>query len=246
MPTLAETYASLHAVLRGQHDVATGAAELGVNPERLAIYAGFVRGHITGILAKQYPRVSQTMAAEPWERLCEGFYAAHPATHWELNAAAEPFASYLLAQLGDVEGLTLFHVSLAQFEWAQWATFSDLAQIPDPHSHSTDTVNPTLRILELPCPVIETVLALSKEGALKGELPSAEAGPEQVLMFRHPVRETSAFWRVTEPLVLALATVDAGLDATQSAAQLGRSVEEVMVGLQRAKEIGLIIGPHTE
>jgi hypothetical protein len=243
MPTLAETYASLHAVLRGERGVDDGAAELGVDPKRLAVYADFVRGHITGILAKQYPRLCQTLAAEPWQRLCEGFYSAHPPSDWELNEAAEPFPAYLAEQLGVLDEVSLFHVSLAQFEWAQWAAFSDPSRIPDANALQRDAVNPTLHILELPCPVIDAVLAIDRDGELTGEVPDGRGGPERVLVFRHPLRETSAYWRVTEPLVLALATVDAGAGVEESAERLGRSIAEVTRGLGRAREIGLILGP---
>jgi uncharacterized protein len=243
MPTLAETYATLHAVLRGKQGIDEGATELGVDPARLAIYANFVRGHITGILEKQYPRVSQTLSAAPWQHLCEGFYAAHPATHWELNAAAEPFPAYVAEQLGILDEVSLFHVGMAQFEWAQWAAFSDPSRIPDASTLRRDVINPTLRILELPCPVIDAVLSLDRDGTLGAELPDAGAGPEVVLIFRHPLRETSAFWRVTDALTLALTTVDAGIDVAESAARLGRSIDEVTKGLSRAREVGLIIEP---
>ena len=244
MPTLADTYGAIHAVLRGEQSLDEGSELLGVDPARLAIYARFVRGHVEGILAKQYPLVRQTLTAEVWRDLCGGFFTAHPPSHWELNAAAEPFASYLADQLGVIEGVTLLQVSLAQFEWAQWEAFSDLACMPEVHTLQASVVNPTLRILELPCPVIDAVLALKRGEALNDAHPPSDAGPEQVLVFRHPVRQTSAFWRVTEPLVLALTTVDAQLDAEQGAQRLGRTAQEVTVGLSRAREIGLIIGPE--
>jgi len=244
MPSLADTYEAIHAVLRGERSSDEGSELLGVDAERLAIYAQFVRGHVDGILAKQYPHVMHTIGPKAWRKLCSGFFTAHPPVHWELNAAAEPFASYLADQLGVIEEITLFQVSLAQFEWAQWEAFSDPARIPEAHTLQTHEVNPTLRILELPCPVIDAVLTLKRGETLNDTLPGADAGPEQVLVFRHPIRETSAFWRVTEPLVLALTTVDAQLDAAEGANHLGRTTQEVTEGLSRAREIGLIIGPE--
>lgn len=246
MASLTETYAVMHAVLRGEQTTDEAAPLLGVDPERLAIYQGFVRDHVTGILAKQFPRVEATLDAAAWETVRLGFFEAHGPTDWELNQVAAPFPAYLAAELGRVDGLALFHVSLAQFEWAQWGTYSDPAQMPLPEALERPVVNPTLTILELPCPVIAQVVALDRGEAAQDPLPDAEDGAERVLLFRHPVRETSAYWRVTAPLVLALGTTDGGHTPQQAAAAFGCRVAQVVEALKRAGEIGLCIMPaHT-
>ncbi len=243
MPSLRETYDVMHAVLRGQRTAADGATALGVDPTRLAIYQNFVHGHVTYILTKIYPRVSACLSPETWNALAEEFFATHPPTDWELNEAAAPFAAYLATQLGQREELALFHISLAQFEWAQWSAYCDLARIPAPEDTPVSVVNPTLRILELPCPVIHHIVAMKGGDAPAAPWPDGSDGPERVLIFRHPSRETSAYWRASPALILALATVDQGLTSEDAATTFGCSQADVVGALARAHEIGLCIMP---
>ena len=243
MPSLAETYAAMHAVLRGGRSVSAGATDLGVDPSRLRIYRDFVHGHVIHILAKQFPRVVMTMDTTAWAATCQSFFTDHPPTHWELNEAAKPFPRYLAERVGVVEGVTPFHVSLAQFEWAQWAAFSDPVRIPTRASLTEAAINPTLTILEVPCPIVDTVVALDRGEPLAGAPLTEEVGPERVLVFRHPVRETSAYWRASDRLVLALATVDGGLEPEDAAARFDCTAADVTASLARATEIGLVIHP---
>ena len=243
MPTLRETYDALHAALRGEVALHESATALGVSADRLAIYVRFVEGHIGGILEKQFPRVAKTLPPSTWHHVCQGYFKAHPPSHWELNQAAEAFPDHLADQLLEEAELSLFHVSMAQLEWAQWCAFSDPTPIPALKDLHGPIVNPTLTILELPCPVIDAALSLDRGEALAAPLPDASAGPEQVLIFRHPSRETSAFWRATERLIIALASVDAQLSPEASAAQFKRPLSVVNAALERAKEIGLLIAP---
>ena len=138
--------------------------------------------------------------------------------------------------------MLLFHVSMARFERAQWEVYSDQTRIPSPGDLDERIVNPTLTILELPCPIIAQVLALDRDTPC-GTLPDGGDGPEQVLLFRQPERETSAFWRATGPLVLALATVDQGLSPEAAAATFQCRAEDVTSALARADEIGLCVPP---
>lgn len=242
MPSLRETADLLHGALRGTLGLSESAQELGVSPTRLAVYVDFVRGHVDGILAKQYPRVKRSLSPSVWRALCEAYYATHPPQDWELNQAAEPFARFLASRLGQGDELTLFHVSMATLEWAQWEAYSDLRTIPAPGSLEQPIINPTLSILELPCPIIDAALQLDRGEALSAQARSPSAEPERVLVFRQPLRETGAFWRASEALIIALATLDAGLTPEAMAEQLSRPIEVVTQSLERANEIGLIIG----
>jgi len=241
--SLAETYAIMHAVLRGEQPAEEAAPLLGVDPHRLAIYQGFVRDHVTGILTSQFPRVEAAMPAAAWSAVQHGFFETHPPTDWELNEAAAPFPDYLAGQLGLVDGLALFHLSLAQFERAQWGAYSDPATIPHPGDLDRPVVNPTLRILELPCPVVDQVVVFDRGDGFTEPPPDASDGPERVLFFRHPERLTSAYWRVTERFVLALATTQEGHTPEEAAAAFGCRAEDVLDALSRAAETGLCIVP---
>jgi uncharacterized protein len=243
MGSLAATYAAMHAVLRGERSPEEAAGELGVDAKRLAIYQGFVQGHVRGILGEQFSRVMATMAEGTWQTLTGDFFVTHPPDDWELNEAAGPFPDYLAGRLGELDELHLFHVSLARFEWAQWSVYSDPARVPGPDEVASRVINPTLTILEVPCPVVAQVLALDRGDAVTGPLPDAGDGAEQVLLFRQPARETSAYWRASGPLILALATVDQALTPDEAAAAFGCTATDVKDALTRADEIGLCIGP---
>lgn len=247
MGSLTETYAVMHAVLRGEKTTEEAAPVLGVDPRRLAIYQGFVRDHVTGILAQQFPRVKLAMDPVAWEQVARGFFEAHAPTDWEINEAAAPFPGHLAGELGRADGVALFHVSLAQFEWAQWCAYTDPALIPRPESLDRLVVNPTLQILELPCPVVGPVIALDRGESAPSPLPDAGDGAERVLIFRHPERETCAYWRVTEQLVVALSMAHEGTTLEAAAQAVGWAVSDVSAALDRAVEIGLCITPvHTQ
>ena len=243
MGSLRETYEAMHAVLRGEQSCAEAAPLLGVDPDRLAIYQGFVQGHITGILATQYPRVNTMLTEAAWERLTGAFFTAHPASDWDVNDAAAPFPEFLSARLGDMEELTLSHVAMARFESAQWTAYSDPTRIPRPEEVTARVINPTLIILELPCPIINLVLSIDRGEAPSAPWPDAAEGAERVLLFRQPDRETSAFWRADNQLILALATVDQGLTSETAADTFGCGQEVIEAALARADTIGLCIGP---
>ncbi|MDP6943458.1 MAG: DNA-binding domain-containing protein [Myxococcota bacterium] len=243
MGTLEETVATMHAVLRGDMTPDDAAGPLGVDPERLAIYQDFAQGHVLGILTKLFPRVRAALSDASWSHLSRAFFKAHPPTGWDLNDAASRFPAYLGGRLDAHDDLARFHVALARFEWEQWLVYKDDAQIPSPDTLDRATLNPTLAVLELPCPIIDHVVAFDRDGALSERLPTTADGPERVLLFRHPTRETCAYWRATDRLVLAIATLHGSLTAEASAAAHGCGVDLVLDALQHAHAIGLGIRP---
>ena len=244
MTTLRETYEVMHAVLRGEVSADQAAGVLDVDAERLAIYQRFARGHVDGILAKQFPRLMAAIPAAVFEALCDGFYRSHPPTGWDLNEAARAFPAYLATRRSDVEELSHFHLALARFEWEQWLVYSDPAELPEATTLSGPSLNPTLSVLELPCPVIDHVVAFDRDGGIPSPLPTLAEGPERVLLFRHPERETCAYWRATDRLILAIATVHGGLSAEASAEAHDCAVDLVVDALQHAQAIGLCLTPR--
>ena len=244
MTTLRETYEAMHRVLRGEVSPAEAAPRLGVDAERLAIYQGFAEGHVVGILAKQFPRLIATLPGAVVAALSRGFFRSHPPTGWDLNEAARAFPAYLATQRSQIAELSHFHLALARFEWEQWVVYSAPTAMPDPAELEGLTLNPTLSILELPCPVVSHVIAHDRGEEDLGPLPTLAMGPERVLLFRHPERETCAYWRASERLILAIATVHGGLSVDASALAHDCAVDLVDDALQHAQAIGLCLGPR--
>lgn len=234
--TLKQLQAQIHQVMRGEISVGEGAERLGVDPARLSIYEGFVRGHIDGVLDKHYGRVKAYLCADLWADLKAGFYAAQPARSWELNAAVEAFPTYLASRAAAGEAaITPYLISLARFEWTEFEIYVHPARI----SAAEGALNPTLTILELPCPVIEAVVGWD-EAALPAQTTEAE-GPERILFFRDPQDMGVCFQRAVDDLLFAVKVAHEGLDPDEVARALGLDVELARAATRRAIELGLVL-----
>lgn len=231
----------VHEMLRGQRSVGATAEALGVDPVRLDIYRGFVRGHVDTALHKSFPILEGLLGEPAFQALCDAFFEAHPPSHWELNAAAEPFPAFLAARVDEGHAeLGPFHVALAQHEWADFATFVHPARVPT--EVEAPTLNPTLTVLQLVCPVTPFVVAW-QDGRRDLPLPTPEEGPELCLFFRHPVTERVQFHVAIDDYLFAIKVAHEGLEAAAVAEAAGLPVDAARAAMARARDIGLVLLP---
>lgn len=90
---------------------------------RLALYRTLVDRQQQGVLDQFYAAVrvaAQTMRAGHFERLRDGYLAAHPPSHWAPARAAEHFAGFL-----EPRGVHPALIELADFAWARHVVLHD-------------------------------------------------------------------------------------------------------------------------
>lgn len=263
--SLAELQRDLHAALRGDRTVRAVAAELGLPAARLELYRRFLRGHIVGVLAKDFPLVRASLPTETWDGLVDSFYRAHPAESVELNRAAEAFPAFLeAADAARWPGLTPSHASLAAFEWAEFVTYTHEGRVPAHGEVTEPTLNPTLSVVSLPVPVLEYVVEglEAGDGAPRAGInpppPKAASGdgPELVLFFRPPPPPLAAgtyaaepgrvaFYRATDDLLFALKVTHDGLDPAAAAMAAGLDPTAAAQAVAHAASVGLVLLPTT-
>ncbi len=233
---LAALQATFHRVLRGDDAVEAGAAALGCDPRRLAIYRDFVRGHVQTALDKNFV-VTRELLAPVWPALSDAYFRDVPPGHWELNAAAESFPAWLETQVGRHEGLLPFHVDLASFEWEEFAAYAHPAEMP---AHPTAPApNPTAAVLQLAHPVAGFVKAWN---AGRREPPPAPlATPQLTFLFRHPRTGRVMYQVATDDLLFALKVAAEGLDPVAAAASIGQPAEAALRAMAFAADVGLIV-----
>lgn len=238
MPRLNDLQAVMHQVLRDALPVAEGAAQLGVDPARLAIYHRFVHRHVQHALEANFPATLAALPADVRATLHAAYFAAHPPGTWSLDAAAAAFPAFLDARAG-VEAPTPFHAALAHLEWALSEVYHDPAVPPVPE---TTTLNPTLTVLESAYPVA-AYLAAAQAGGPPPEVPEAQPAPTLTLVFRHPVRETACFFAATDALLFALKVAHDALDPLEVAAALGLDPNAALDAMRAGVACGLLLAP---
>lgn len=243
MASLRELAALVHAVIRQDLPVDSGAAALGCDPARLDIYRRFIAAHVQSALDKNFPVLAALLGADAWVALGTTYYAEIPASSWELNEAARPFPAWLAArEEAGADALTPFHVALASWEWAEFATYVHPAEIPSPASLSAPIVNPTLTILELPCPVA-AFMATWLDGARDQPLPSPTDGPEVAFFWRRPDTGRVAFHQAVDDLVFAVTVAHQGSSPALAARENGLPEAAALAAFERAQRMGLVVAP---
>ncbi len=242
-PGLMHLQAMVHGVLRQETPVETGALMLGCDPDRLAIYRRFVDGHIKKVLAKDYRITRSILPPDVWQRLVDDYFHERPASSWELNAACEAFPGFLAErQEAGARAVEPFHVALARYEWERFATYMHLARVPDASDLDAPTLNPTLSILELTCPVVAFVMRWNAgEHDPTAPLPTVEQGPERVLMFRSAA-DSVCYPVANDDLLFALKVTYEGLDPIATAEAAGLPADLARAAMDEARRIGLVIG----
>ncbi len=243
-PGFVQAMKTMHAVLRGDVSVTDGAQALGVAEDRLGIYSDFVRGHVTGILDKMYPRVRELTGAA-WPELKQAYFRAVPSAHWELNACASGFPEFLDAQVATVDDVEPFHVALAQFEWEEFAVYMAEADVPTAAEVSGLTLNPTLSLLSLPYPVVPFVMAWDEQGAPPADIPERVEGGVVTILFRRGESHRIAFYQPGADMLFAIRVVYEGISVADAAQRTNETEDRVVSALNQAITSGLLIGSAT-
>lgn len=231
----------IHQVLRGDAGVPSGATALGVDPQRLAIYRRFVRGHVRTALEGEFPNLRAWLGGDRWEALYEAYYTACPPTAPTLPEAAAAFPEFLEAQQqAGAFGLTPAHLALADMEWALYEVSVGGAAWPAPGELDGLVVNPTLSILSFEYDVASLALELSAGEAVE----PPEVSPTMVLVFQRPPRRHACWYRGTPELLFALKVVHEGLSEAAAAEATGQPLEVVRLALSQAVEAGVLIAPE--
>lgn len=200
-------------------------------PTRVEIYGRFVRFHVREVLEKLYPLTRENAGPEHWERLVEGYTATRPARHFEMNQLGEAFPAFV-ADMMVVQGLPEFIPALARFEWADWAVYSSMEQVPERVERLT--VNPTLTVLQHPFQLCAYVRANGK-----GAAPAV--GDEMALLWRHPRELKTWFMAAHERALLVVKMAVEGLSPGDVAAATGVAEGDVRQAVEECVRKGLVL-----
>ena len=229
MPGLSEVHQLIHRALRQELTSAEAAAQLGVSAERLQLYVDFVQGAILSVLQKNYPTARHLLGSQRWAEVALRYFRERPARHVELNQCVSDFPEFLASI-----GTDPFVCSVASFEWAEFEV--TVGPPPDPAS----TLNSTVRILELPVPVVATMVRW--HGGQRDPLvtwPGLSDGPERLLMFQFD--ESMSFYLASDGLLFALKVAHDRLDPLEAARSAGLPEDAALAAWNRATEIGLVM-----
>lgn len=240
--TLEDIQRRMHAAVKDLQPVEVVAAELGMDPERLAIYRRMVRSHVHTAVAGRLP-VSTALLGAPddtpaWQALFEAYLAECPPSAPTLPEAAAAFPGFLgrRAEAGEVAPFT---AAVAELEWAAFQVNRDPTQLPDPKQLSAPVLNPTLQIMSWPWPVTSFVVAWQR-----GERPAEPSPAEELtLVFRRPATGHPCYHVATPDLLFVLKMVHDGLSVEAAAQISGQGMEAVEAALAGAVGIGLVIAP---
>lgn len=202
---------------------------------RVAIYGGFVVGHVEAAVRKVYVLVRASVPPEQWTSLLAAYYATRPARHFEPNRAAEPFAAFLADQVAS-RGLPEWLPALARFEWADFEVYASEDDVPA--EVDALTPNPTLQALQHGW----RIGAWVKAGTARPAAP--EAGEETVLLWRHPRTHRTIFLAADERALLVLKIALEGLDVTTVAAEGGLDEGELRRLIAAFARDGMVIAPR--
>ena len=204
-----------------------------VDPERMALYGQFVRGHVRSTLEKLFPLTRRAAAPEAWDALVEGYTRTRPAKHHEINRLGEGFAPFV-ADVAAPRSLPPFLPALARFEWTDFAVFASEEVIPEAVERLTP--NPTLAVLEQPYRLCAFVRA-------RGAQDVPEEGQELALLWRHPERLVTFYMEATPPALLVLKMAVEGLSEQAVTQATGMAAAEVHAAVARFAREGLVLLP---
>ncbi|TSC23343.1 DUF2063 domain-containing protein [Corallococcus sp. Z5C101001] len=204
-----------------------------VDPERMALYGQFVRGHVRSTLEKLFPLTRKAVSADAWDGLVEGYTRTRPARHHELNRLGEGFAPFVSDVTG-ARGLPAFLPALARFEWTDFAVFASEEVVPERVERLTP--NPTLAVLEHPYRLCAFVRS-------RGEEARPAEGSELALLWRHPERLVTFYMEATPPALLVLKMAVEGLSAEAVSQATGMAAPDVLAEVGRFAKDGLVLTP---
>ena len=246
--TLREVFQTMHRLLRREISPAEASARLGCEEARIAPYPEFVLDHVRDILLKNFSVLAGLFAAEEWEAIVREYFQAHPPDHYERNANAAHFPSFLHAMAREGHfGIGEFHLELAEVEWQEWVAFSSPKRIPLSTEIQGPALNPTLTVLDLDFPVVTYMRIWEKERATgfpHGVPPvPGEKNGEIAFVFRHPQRQEAVVQRTRDTDLFAFKVIHDGIPLHQAAEEAGIDLSEARAILRDAEVTGLVILP---
>jgi hypothetical protein len=131
---LADFYAAIGPYLEGRAEHGATVTRLfddpmGIDAERLAIYARFCRIHrfeaVDFVYSSTRAAIVDRFGLPEWEKLVADYFVAHPMHHVELNENGASLPDYLRG-IVEARSWPAWLVELADLEWWEWRTDSAL------------------------------------------------------------------------------------------------------------------------
>ncbi len=248
MSSFYETLETMHQLLRGEKSPEEVAEIFGADPNRLAIYQGFVKGHIAKTLEKNYCLLKRTILPEIWKKLVDQYFTKYPALDWRLNESTEKFPFFLQDSLSQKDlQLNEFHVELAKFEWEEVNIFNTDATIPSPTQIDQLILNPTISILQFTYPIAEFVkqIRVGKKNKWLEEKKFFEEREQEeiVFLFRNLQTYRCNFLQGNDNILFAFKVVHENLSLSQAAEATGQEISIIKQIIREVSQTGLIILP---
>ncbi len=247
-PRLDDAFGAVHAVLRGDQVPQTVAAQVGLDPVRMAFYADAVYSHVREVLEKDFCALAAVLGPSRFEPLVREYFEIRPFDAFELNENAAAFRD-LLARCASEgrHGVTDFHVELAEVEWQEFVVYVSPEVIPHPSQVQAPTLNPTLVILQLDHGANDFLDAW-RDGAQGDVLPPIpdQPVPKTLFVLRHPETENVLFVAADEALLFALKVAHDGLTVSAAAEEAALPIQTVQSIYQSAADWGVVVLPEEE
>lgn len=211
----------------------------GVDGERLAIYGRFCHGHrlsVLGIFSETRAALVARGGEDAWERLVEGYFAAHPMRHFELNENGAAFPDWLAGET-EARGLPPWLASVADAEWWVWRVEYEA----DPEGASGAGEGP-LRI----APHVELrPYAYDVAGWLEGEPAerASEPEPRETLCLFWRDRDLDGRFAIARPVELALLkALSEGMPIEELAGATGVPLAALLATASDLRDAGILDG----
>jgi len=225
-------------------------APSGLRGERLEVYRHAVRHNVERFMADNFPRVRESMAAETWDVLIEGYFRRHPAVTAAFSRLPGEFLAFLTGSLAPPALPPHVH-ELAHFECLENTVACDERTVP---AHGFD---PAGDLLEEPL-VINPVHAIASYRypvhAMTPDRPIDETSAREthLVVFRDSahqlhVLDLNAITRILFEHLRESMTVTAREVLTGIAAGLGHPTSDAVLRggldiLERMHRRGLVLG----
>jgi hypothetical protein len=242
----------IHSLLRAERLPEEVAKTLEVDVNRLAIYSGFIKGHIVRMIDRSFNALKCLFDEKAWDILMDMYFKKYPAGDWRYYRCAEQFPDFIQSLKSSPDfGIQDFHVELAQFEWTELMVYNSEIILPKIGEIRSRELNPTLAVLTFRYPVADFVISHRSEKLSKNEerwmqekkylemLPA----PKTVFFFRNPKTQYAVFVEATDRLLFAFKVIYDGISEKEAAKTTGQSLSVVQSVLKEASQIGLILQP---
>lgn len=238
----------LHQLIRGEKSPEALSAYFNADLQRLKLYPGFVRTHVTLFLNRNFRSLKSSFSEDIWKTLCQEYYAAYPATEWQYYKVATHFCEFLETRR---EIVSPFQFELATFEWKLVEAYF--------HADSTKAtlsslmINPTLEAMTCQF-ATDTYVTLSRKRPLAHSekehmteiMNTPHPAPKTLFIFRHPKTHLGQYIEATPQLLFVFKMVFDDISPETAALQSGKSLTEIHGAIRQAIETGIIIPAASE